>query len=90
MTLVNQVNPAAPRAPKTAAPTFKVFDRNDTSVLIILFEATGAKGASDDERLQIVGGVSVSRGNVPWQVNLGGVPIMCGGTIVAMDVSLLF
>ena len=35
----------------------------------------------------IVGGVNVKRGNVPWQVNLGGQPWMCGGTLVAMDVS---
>ena len=48
----------------------------------------GAKGDSGEStRLDIVGGVAVARGNVPWQVNLGGPPIMCGGTIVAMDVS---
>ena len=41
----------------------------------------------EDDRLAIVGGVAVNRGNVPWQVNLGGVGVMCGGTIVAMDVS---
>ena len=35
----------------------------------------------------IVGGVNVKRGNVPWQVNLGGQSTMCGGTLVAMDVS---
>merc|ERR1712242_270989 len=33
----------------------------------------------------IVGGVNADRGNLPWQVNLGGQGIMCGGTIVAMD-----
>ena len=32
--------------------------------------------------------VTVNRGNVPWHVNLGGVGVVCGGTIVAMDVSL--
>ena len=42
----------------------------------------------ENEKLNIVGGVAVARGNVPWQVNLGGVGVMCGGTIVAMDVSL--
>ena len=35
----------------------------------------------------IVGGVNVKRGNVPWQVNLGGQSFVCGGTLVAMDVS---
>ena len=44
-------------------------------------------GEVEDGRYQIVGGVAVARGNVPWQVNLGGVGVMCGGTIVAMDVS---
>ena len=37
----------------------------------------------------IVGGVNAERGNLPWQVNLGGQGIMCGGTIVAMNVSVL-
>ena len=37
----------------------------------------------------IVGGVNVKRGNIPWQVNLGGQSVMCGGTLVAMDVSYL-
>merc|ERR1719356_406330 len=32
-----------------------------------------------------VGGVNAERGNLPWQVNLGGQGIMCGGTIVAMN-----
>ena len=35
---------------------------------------------------EIVGGVNVQRGNVPWHVNLGGVGIMCGGTVVTLNV----
>ena len=47
------------------------------------------------ERYAIVGGVTVKRGNVPWQVNLfdrncrGKCRGNCGGTIVAMDVSFI-
>ena len=41
------------------------------------------------ERLAIVGGVAVERGNVPWQANIRGMGGMCGATLVTMDVSLL-
>ena len=59
-----------------------------STVIEIEVKPVGAEEPEDDgPRYNIVGGVAVARGNVPWQVNLGGVGVMCGGTIVAMDVS---
>ena len=61
----------------------------DDNSEVVEFEVrpVGAEEQEGNGRLDIVGGVAVKRGNVPWQVNLGGVGVMCGGTIVAMDVS---
>jgi len=41
--------------------------------------------STDSERLNIIGGVTVLRGNVPWQINIRGMGGMCGGTLVSMD-----
>ena len=62
----------------------------DTLFKVIEIEVRPVGADEEDDRLAIVGGVAVNRGNVPWQVNLGGVGVMCGGTIVAMDVSFCY